>query len=134
MFLRPDLRYLQSFKPIFQQMAFGKKSGLCVPLWQGFGGCNDRFAIANSQAAARCYAQRIDWAIDYCLNTKKPLHAEKFLLYRIQKNQIPLWFMSIQGSRVRAGGVVANENYRILRESNIPVAWHALKKGFANAR
>jgi hypothetical protein len=131
MFLRPDLMYHDSFEHVLQQIERGQKSGLCVPLWQGFGGCNDRFAIATTPLAASTYAQRIDWALDYCERTQLSLHAEKFLLFRIQEQSIPLWFMKNKASRVRSGGAVAYENYKFIRKSNLAIAWHAFKTGFA---
>ena len=131
LFLRPDLLYHQSFMPVLQQIAQHQKSGLCVPLWQGWGGCNDRFAIANTRAAARCYAERVDRAVDYCTHIGKPLHAEEFLLHCIKQDNIPLWFTGIKGSRVRAHGALAKENYKLVRKSNLPAVWHAFTTGFA---
>ncbi len=133
LFLRPDLLYHDSFQSVLQQIALNKKSGLCVPLWQGWGGCNDRFAVATTTAAARSYAERIDHAVDYCRQTSKPLHAEEFLLHCLVRDQIPLWFTTIQGSRVRAHGALARENYKLLRKSNLPAVWHGLKTRFAAA-
>lgn len=133
LFLRPDLLYHQSFQPILESIAGHKKSGLCVPLWQGWGGCNDRFAIATTVEAARSYAERIDRAVSYCEQSTRPLHAEEFLLDCLARDRIPLWFTTIKGSRVRAHGALAKENYKLLRKSNLPAVWHALKSGFAAA-
>jgi hypothetical protein len=131
LFLRPDLLYHQSFQPVLESIAGQKKSGLCVPLWQGWGGCNDRFAVATTHEAACSYAERIDHAVSYCQQSTKPLHAEEFLLDCLARDRIPLWFTTIKGSRVRAHGALAKENYKLLRKSNLPAVWHAFKTGFA---
>lgn len=133
LFLRPDLLYHQSFRPILDSIASHQKSGLCVPFWQGWGGCNDRFAVATTTEAAQAYAERIDHAVAYCAQTARALHAEEFLLHCLKRDHIPLWFTTIRGSRVRAHGALASENYKLLRKSNMPAAWHALKTRFAAA-
>ncbi len=127
LFLRPDIMYHQSFYTVLKDIVENKKSGLCVPLWQGWGGCNDRYAIATNKAAGRCYAERIDRAHIYCEKFGKPLHSEHFLLNCIKHDRIPLWFMRLNGTRVRSHGGFAKENYKLFRKSNFPVAWYALK-------
>ena len=133
LFLRPDLLYHESFQPVLERIARHQKSGLCVPLWQGWSGCNDRFAIATTAEAARAYAERVDHAVNYCKQSARSLHAEKFLLHCLVRDRIPLWFTTIKGSRVRAHGALANENYKLLRKSNLPAVWHALNTRFAAA-
>lgn len=130
LFLRPDMYYHQSFEPIFQKIAKQRYAGLGVPLWEGWGGCNDTFAVANTPAAARCYAERIDRVIDYCGRTGKPLTAEVFLLDCIKEHNIPLWFLNVKASRVRSSGIFVQENFKLLRESNLSVFLHAAKTRF----
>ena len=129
-FLRPDLHYHQSLLSIFQSIQRERKTGLCVPLWQGWGGCNDRYAVASTSSAADAYASRVDHLHDYCQTTSKPPHAEKFLLNRLQKLQIPIWFTTIKATRVRSQGGMAKENYRWLRKSNLPAIRHAFATRF----
>ena len=130
LFLRPDLLYHQSFRPILEAISRGKKSGLCLPLWQGWGGANDRFAIATTVEAAASYAERVDHIVNYCEITNRPLSAEEFLLYRLVKDHVPLWFTTIKASRVRFQGELAKENYKLLRISNLPAVLHAFSTGF----
>ena len=131
LFLRPDMFYHQSFSRVLADIQQKKRLGLCVPLWQGWNGCNDTFAIANTTAAARCYAERIDRVNNYCQLTGKPLSAELYLLDCLKEDKIPIWFMSLKASRVRFDGVFVRENFKLLRESNFPVFLHALKTRFA---
>ena len=131
LFLRPDMVYHQSFGPVLQKIAKQRRAGLGVPLWEGWGGCNDTFAIANTAAAASCYAERIDRASDYCKRTGKPLTAEVYLLDCIKEQNVPLWFMNIEASRVRSSGIFVQENFKLLRESNLSVFLHAAKTRFA---
>ncbi len=123
--------YHQSFGPVLQKIAKQWRAGLGVPLWEGWGSCNDTFAIANTAAAASCYAARIDRVSDYCKRTGKPLTAEVYLLDCIKEQNMPPWFMNIEASRVRSNGVVVNENFKLLRESNLSVFLHAAKTRFA---
>jgi hypothetical protein len=131
LFLRPDMYYHQSFGLILQKIAKQRHCGLGVPLWEGWGGCNDTFAIANTAAAASCYAERIDRVSDYCRRTGKPLTAEVYLLDCIKEQNVPLWFMNIEASRVRSSGIFVQENFKLLRESNLSVFLHAAKTRFA---
>lgn len=131
LFLRPDMVYHQSFEPTLRKISQQRFSGLGVPLWEGWGGCNDTFAIANTAAAASGYATRIDRVSDYCARTGKPLTAEVYLLDCIKEQNIPLWFMGIKASRVRSNGEFVKENFKLLRESNFPVFFHAAKTRFA---
>jgi hypothetical protein len=131
LFLRPDMVYHHSFDTVLQKIAKRWHAGLGVPLWEGWGGCNDTFAIANTAQAASCYAERIDRVNDYCKRTGKPLTAEVYLLDCIKEQNVPLWFMNIEASRVRSNGVFVNENFQLLRESNLSVFLHAASTRFA---
>lgn len=131
LFLRPDMFYHESFRPLLQKISRQRFSGLGVPLWEGWGGCNDTFAIANTEAAASTYATRIDKVSAYCKRTGKPLTAEVYLLDCIKQQNIPLWFMGTKASRVRSNGELVKENFKLLRESNLPVFLHAAKTRFA---
>jgi len=123
--------YHESFRPLLQKISRQRFSGLGVPLWEGWGGCNDTFAIANTEAEASTYATRIDKVSAYCKRTGKPLTAEVYLLDCIKEQNIPLWFMSTKASRVRSNGELVKENFKLLRESNLPVFLHAAKTKFA---
>jgi hypothetical protein len=130
LFLRPDLLYASSFRHLFNEIQLSRRKGLCLPVWQGCWGANDRFAIATTHEAAIVYAERIDYVMDYCSTTRKPLHAEKFLLHQLRQNKTPLWFTRLQARRIRMGGDHAPEKFSTLKGSNVPAWIHGLKTGF----
>lgn len=131
LFLRPDLLYESSFESLLRQVQTGSRRGLCIPIWQGCWGANDRFALATTQEAACAYATRINDVLNYCSETNKPLHAEKFLLHCLRHKQIPIWFTNIQARRVRSTGAFAPEKFSLVKGSNIPAWLHSLMTGFA---
>jgi hypothetical protein len=131
LFLRPDLLYQASFSSLFDEISKGCRKGLCLPIWQGCWGANDRYAIATTYTAADTYANRIDRIFSYCEKSGEPLHAEIFLLHCLREDRTPLWFTSIQARRIRAGGALAPEKFSTLKGSNLPAWYHGLITGFA---
>jgi hypothetical protein len=70
------------------------------------GGLNDRFALGDSGTMVR-YGQRGALARQYCEETGKPLHAERFLLWYCRKHRLRhLDLTSIDFCRVRATGAI----------------------------
>lgn len=133
-FLRPDLSYQSSFQNLLEEIARGRRKGLCIPIWQGCWGANDRYAIATTPAAADTYANRIDRALHYCKKINGPLHAEIFLLDCLREDKTPVWFTKIQARRVRLGNVYRKEKFSSLKGSNMPAWYHGLMTGFAKFR
>lgn len=131
LFLRPDLLYESSFESLLREIQTRTRQGLCIPIWQGCWGANDRFALATTHEAARTYAMRINHVLDYCSEMNRPLHAEKFLLHRLRYNKTPIWFTDIQARRVRSSGAYAPEKFSTIKGSNIPAWLHSLMTGFA---
>lgn len=130
-FLRPDLNYLNSLETIFKQVADGQRRGLCLPIWHSNWGINDRFAIASTEQAAHSYANRIDRAMTYCQETKKPLHAEIFLLHCLKQDKTPTWFTTAKAQRVRFGGIPRFEKYSVIKGANVYAWYHGMLTGFA---
>ena len=131
LFLRPDLAYQSSFKGLLAETIKVQRKGLCIPIWQGCWGANDRYSIATTPTAADTYANRIDRALDYCKKINGPLHAEIFLLACLREDKTPLWFTKIQARRVRLGNVYRKEKFSTVKGSNVPAWYHGLKTGFA---
>jgi hypothetical protein len=131
MFLRPDLLYESSFEVLLNKIQSNQRKGLCIPVWQGCWGANDRFAVATSLEAARTYALRISYIHDYCAGRNRPLHAEKFLLHRLRQEKTPVWFTNIRARRVRSNGAYAPEKFSVVKGSNLPAWFHSLSTGFA---
>lgn len=131
MFLRPDLLYESSFEHLLKKVQKRWRKGLCIPIWQGCWGANDRFAIATTLGAARTYALRVNYIHEYCTRTKRPLHAEKFLLHRLRRDKTPTWFTDIRARRVRSNGAYAPEKFSTVKGSNLPAWLHSLSTGFA---
>lgn len=127
-FARPDLYYHDSFENIFNHLTRTAQPNIHLPIWQSFNGCNDRFAVINSNQLARIYATRIDHALEYCESMKKSLSAEVFLFNHLKINKAKISFLNIKASRVRAGGCVHTEKFTKLRKSNINVFEYYLKQ------
>lgn len=129
-FVRPDLLYHDSFEPTYAKLIKEKNRSIHLPLWQSYDGCNDRFAIVNSQHLGAVYAQRIDSALSYCKSTQHLLSAEIFLYEHIKKNRAKVSFVDLKASRVRAGGRIHKEKFSVVRKSNFNVAGYFLKQKF----
>jgi len=70
------------------------------------GGLNDRFALGDLETMVK-YGQRGQLARQYCEETGKPLHAERFLFWITKKHALRRADLtSIDFSRVRANGTV----------------------------
>lgn len=131
MFLRPDLLYESSFEPLLNKIRTKQRKGLCIPIWQGCWGANDRFAVATTSLAACTYAMRIHHIHNYCVETNSPLHAEKFLLHRLRQDKTPTWFTNIRARRVRSNGAYAPEKFSTVKGSNLPALFHSFSTSFA---
>lgn len=107
-FLRPDLLYLDPIDVTEVIAGFTQPNSIAIPPWQSYDGLNDRFAIADAQAA-RHYATRIDRVILMC--RQRALHSEsllRFVMTAARCNVVPL---AVRARRVRADGRMHPESF-----------------------
>ncbi len=117
LFLKSDMYYRQSLRPIIQNIVNPFRCELGAVFWEGYEGCNDTCAVAST-AAASCYAVSIK-RVSYCgEHTGKPLTAG-FFVDCIKERNILLLFMNIAASPLRSKGIFVNKNFKLLRESNL---------------
>jgi hypothetical protein len=126
-FLRPDLMYHDSFFLEVKKCAQNSNKDIFIPYWQGWKGLNDRFALTANDLSAWEYATRIDKILEYCKNTNKDLHSEKFLLYALRNHSIPIRLINLKASRVRANSVIHEEDFSFLTKKNFPGYLYAIK-------
>ncbi len=126
LFLRPDIFYHDSFEPAFRNILKSKRKALYVPYWQGWSGCNDRFAISSDQQYSSIYAERIDSAVEYCRSTRNQFHSESFLLHQSKNHNLRLKFIGVKATRIRSNGNSVNENFSVLRKSNFNAFGYSL--------
>ncbi|HET9019990.1 MAG TPA: hypothetical protein VFN46_10400 [Acetobacteraceae bacterium] len=108
-FLRPDLLYLDRLE-VAETLAplIEGRCDLVVPIWQGWGGINDRFAFANA-GAARIYATRWRLFADACL-TMGTMHSERFLDFVVRSQGLRTRGTHLRAVRMRADGRIAGND------------------------
>src|SRR3989344_3771244 len=83
-----------------------------TPLWQQWGGLNDRLAICTPSAAA-AFAKRFEQILDFCAHTDEAIQAERLLLWACMRNGVAFdRFMTERGIRVRATGMFREEQFQ----------------------
>ncbi|GBQ62352.1 hypothetical protein AA103196_0286 [Ameyamaea chiangmaiensis NBRC 103196] len=116
LFVRPDLLYQDTLDiPRLLRHMPGPGSVL-VPDWHGWGGLNDRAALARPEAARR-FACRLDALATFC--DGRELHAETFLAWCLAHHRCRVGRLPLRGRRVRANGVVKDEDFS-LSPRNLP--------------
>ena len=110
-YLRPDLLYHSPLPDWSFNYCYENPKAIFVPGWQWGKGLNDRFAICGNQTYL-VYGNRIDQCIEYCKTMRDSLHAERFLKYVLQKNQLKILLMMSRASRVRINGDVRDEDFK----------------------
>ena len=108
LFVRPDLEYLAAIRIGPLVSAFHGSGNIALPVWNSWGGFNDRFALADA-AAAELYAQRLSLVERYC--TTRSLHGEMFLGYALERGGCKVSALPVRARRVRADGRVHQENF-----------------------
>jgi len=115
-FCRPDILYHDSFSSGLKKALNAKKELALLPYWQQYqGGYNDRFAICRGSQAISAYGSRLKYALDYCMLTGQPLHSESLLRFSLETANIRVRMLNVTGSRVRANGIMVDENFSIRR-------------------
>jgi hypothetical protein len=118
LFLRPDLIYHDQIRLKNIVRKFRGSGNIALPAWHGWGGFNDRFALADP-AAARHYAARLSLVPDYC--AERQFHPESFLAFALEKGECSICELPVKASRVRAHGVIETEDFG-LAATNLPSA------------
>lgn len=99
---RPDLRFTARV-----EMTLVRPRTLCTPWFARGGGLNDRFALGDFETMAH-YGRRYSLMRQYCEETGRPLHAERFLFWCARKHRLRnRYLMNVAFHRVRADGRVA---------------------------
>jgi len=111
-FVRPDLRYHHSFEPAMRAMvALQHQNMVRLPFWQWAGGYNDRFAVCGRQAFP-VYGKRIEQIESYlAAYPTRPLHAERLLMFALDKEMVAVRRLNVRATRVRVGGYEVEEDF-----------------------
>lgn len=112
LFLRPDLRYLDDFKPFIQYAAAVKEPTIFFPNWQHHGGMNDRFALIAGQDAARIYSTRGSNVWEFTTKFGGKFNGERLLKYSVLKAGLRAEPVYLRAERVRSTGTVRIESFR----------------------
>ena len=117
--LRADLLYLDMLDPVshFAPLLDGQVD-MIVPGWQSWGGLNDRFAFCSGRAA-RTYATRIRLFAEAC-SLLGSIHAERFLLYVVERQGLRIGLTDLRAVRVRANGNIAANDVSMIHPSALP--------------
>lgn len=109
-FVRPDM-IIHEIIPIKAFIGgYANKKAVLLPSWQWHRGINDRFAI-TTRSAADIYGLRTQQTVNYCLDSKKPLHSEGFLQHLLSINNVKIRTFNTKMSRVRANGHISAEEF-----------------------
>lgn len=122
-FVRPDLRYHQSFEPAMRAMvALQNPNMVRLPFWQWAGGYNDRFAVCGRQAFP-VYGKRIEQIESYlAAYPTRPLHAERLLMFALDKEKIAVRRLNVRATRVRVGGNEVEEDFSRVQANRL-IRW-----------
>jgi len=123
LFVRPDLHYHQSFEPALRAMSARlAPRTVWLPFWQWAGGYNDRFAICGRDAFM-AYGTRILKIQEYLsAHPGRPLHAERFLRFALDREMIAVRRLDISASRVRVNGDEVSEDFSSVQLNRL-VRW-----------
>jgi hypothetical protein len=110
LFARPDLVYHDPVPSHVYLMAQAYRNSVFIPNWQWGSGLNDLFAVCG-KGSFEAYGNRLDEVFNYCHDKNEPLHSEHLLKYVLLKNNKDIYHLSVKASRVRIGGVIAQENF-----------------------
>lgn len=104
LFLRPDVKYLVPFDPMFFQVV--NDDAIAVPNFHMFCGCNDRFAICNPQTYDK-YGKLFDRLLAYS-RLASP-HSETVHTKVMKHLKIKIVPINFFFNRVRATGAMQND-------------------------
>jgi hypothetical protein len=122
-FARPDLRYHNSFGDGMKTMlALEKNKTICLPFWQWAGGYNDRFAICGKDVFS-IYGRRIEQIAAYLeAYPKRPLHAERLLMFALESQKVKVRRLDVRATRVRVSGDEEQEDFSCVQANRL-VRW-----------
>ena len=109
--VRPDLYYHDSLKTVIYEHTKQPSARISLPIWQWYGGYNDRFAVCG-RLSFKSYTNRLDFVATYLHKTGGPLPAERFLKFSLHQQGIQPDAFSLRASRVRANGKIVEENFK----------------------
>jgi hypothetical protein len=100
-----------------------KPGVIYTPHFAKWGGLNDRFALGDQQTMTK-YGLRGSAALGYIEKTEQTLHAERFLEWYVQQQELRNEDLDVSFWRVRADGRIASDDgyFRVLHR-----AYHSLK-------
>jgi hypothetical protein len=112
-YLRPDILYLKPLEPEFFNKIY--ENNILLPDFEEFP-INDRFAIGNPRVM-QIYGERFINAYSYSLS--KQLHAESYLNYILNINNIIIDKIHFRFCRIRMDGSNADKKYFLEDYKNI---------------
>ncbi len=128
LFLRPDLLYRDDIRLKDLLPRLGGSGNIALPAWHSWGGFNDRFALADAEAA-QDYAERLTLVPEYC--AKAAFHPERFLSFALEKAQRGVCNLPVRASRVRAHGAILYEDFSA---SNVEIPSNPTKFSIQSGR
>ena len=121
LFCRPDLIYHDSLEPVLEALVQETRDMVALPDWHHWKeGYNDRFALCRGPKAAQAYAERLNVVHDYVAAKRKALHSERLLRFALERAKIPAMVFPQRASRVRAGGLLVEEDFRKSKTTRLP--------------
>jgi hypothetical protein len=109
--IRPDLFYHDDFLSVCVDQLNRPDNCISIPNWQWSRGINDRFAICGRQSFS-AYVDRANLMEDYLSRKKRPLHAERFLWWVLNKRKIKVYPVNLKATRIRSNGFMLIENFQ----------------------
>ena len=108
---RADLLFLDRLPKDAVLSIVEAKNDVITPIWQKWGGFNDRFALCSRQGA-EVYLNQIEWVKEFC-EQKGYFHPEELLRFSVEQAQLRYSFMEARAKRVRATGVIKEEDFSV---------------------
>ena len=127
-FVRPDLRYLDSLGVFIRQALCAKAPTIFYPNWQHHGGMNDRFALISGESAAQVYSNRKQFVWDFAEQFGGVFNGERLLKFSTLRTGARIFPIYARAERVRSNGESRNESFRRPRGVISKTTWRYLAR------
>lgn len=108
-FVRPDLLYHDTFEHEAKRFVADRQFNVMTPAWHRWTWVNDRFAFTD-KSAYMAYGDRAK-LIEKFIQVNGHLHSESLLKFALEEAGLQHSVFELKASRVRVGGVVAQEDF-----------------------
>jgi hypothetical protein len=117
-FARPDLLYHDAIPESAVRLAENRPKLTVIPIWNWWGGFNDRFAICGREAY-EAYGRRLELGVSFAEQNRRPVHSESLVKFALHEAGVETLGIPLKASRVRLDGSVKVEDFDHLR-TNTP--------------